>query len=672
MSFNTALSGLKAADADLRVTGNNIANASTTGFKESRAEFGDVYAVSVLGSGSNAIGSGVLLANVAQQFSQGTITFTDRSLDLAVNGNGFFILSEGGSEGGQTGARSYTRAGQFGLDANGFIVANSGARLQGFGATDQGLVVAGVPQDIQIQTTTQDPSQTTGIDQSFNVNASASVLLERGNNTYSNSGAIGNAQTGLNNGYVPGTIDINGTPYTFTSGADATAESLAAELNSQSNVSATALTSVRFTLSSPAVEPFATTNGDILVNGVPIDSATSWDELANNITSNTNNDIVAVHQGGGIIDITHNDGDDITLDITSGGGAIEGSLQGMVFQGSTLVGPSGAPVVLTDAGNLQGVVGGELIITLNDTTTLDNPGGVGNNLFTIPVPTIPFINNEFEPSDQTTFNHSTSMTTYDSLGNPHIMSQYFVKEPAVSDSGVAQPNTWTMYIQIDGENVGDPLPNDPLAIPTEAAFSLNFNDDGTLNPSATDQIVITNWIPLDENGDWNGALQPSNVAPGVDPLPLPDPPTSSNFVVDIDGSTQFGTDFAITNLTQDGFAAGQLTRIEISDTGIVQARFTNGQTQVLGQVILASFTNQQGLTPLGDTAWAESFESGGPIVGLAQTGNLGAVQSGALEDSNVDLSAELVNLIIAQRNYQANAKTIETANAVTQTIINLR
>ncbi len=663
MSFNTALSGLKAADADLRVTGNNIANASTTGFKESRAEFGDVYAVSVLGSGSNAIGSGVLLANVAQQFSQGTITFTDRSLDLAVNGNGFFILSEGASEGGQTGARSYTRAGAFGLDANGFIVANNGARLQGFGATDQGLVIQGVPQDIQIQTTTQEPSQTTAIDQSFNVNASASVLLERGNTTFSNNPVtIGIARFGLDNGYNPGTIDIDGLPYTFSSGANATAEAMAAELNGQNNMSATAVTSAQFVLTSA----LPTGNGDILVNGVPINAAITFDELANNITANTSNDIIAENVAG-VITITHNDGADISIDISSNL-ATTGRLQGMVFQGSSTANINGPDIVLSSV-NPRAVVGGELLITLNDTTTLDSPTG---NIFTAPIPTTPFINNEFDPTDQETFNHSTSMTTYDSLGNPHITTQYFVKEPPVSDSGVAQPNTWTLYVQIDGENVGDPLPNDPTLAPTEARFNMTFNDDGSLNESATDDVVITNWTPLDENGNWNGALRPENASPGVDLLPLPDPPTSSNFFVDVSGSTQFGTDFAVTNLSQDGFAAGQLTRIEISDTGIVQARFTNGQTQVLGQVILASFTNQQGLSPLGDTAWAESFESGGPIVGLAQTGNLGAVQSGALEDSNVDLSAELVNLIIAQRNYQANAKTIETANAVTQTIINLR
>ncbi len=142
MTFNSALSGLNAAANDLRVTGQNIANASTIGFKRSRAEFGDVYASTLLGSGTNLIGSGVKLANVAQQFEQGTITFTNNSLDLAIDGNGFFILAQGGS-------RIYSRAGQFGIDKDGFVVNNSQAKVQGFSVSDTGQV-GGVLGDLRV------------------------------------------------------------------------------------------------------------------------------------------------------------------------------------------------------------------------------------------------------------------------------------------------------------------------------------------------------------------------------------------------------------------------------------------------------------------------------------------------------------------------------------------
>jgi flagellar hook protein FlgE len=138
------------------------------------------------------------------------------------------------------------------------------------------------------------------------------------------------------------------------------------------------------------------------------------------------------------------------------------------------------------------------------------------------------------------------------------------------------------------------------------------------------------------------------------------------------GTTQFASSFAVTAVVQDGFTTGELAGLSIDDEGLLVARYTNGQTRTQGQVVLANFANQQGLTPLGDTAWAQSSASGEPVVGAPQSGTLGAIQSGALEQSNVDLSEQLINLIIAQRNYQANAKTIQTEDAVTQTIINLR
>src|SRR5690554_6794177 len=126
MSSKIGLSGILAASSDLNTTGNNIANLSIVGFKAARAEFGDVYAAAILGTGSNAQGSGVVLNNVAQIFTQDNINYTENSLDLAINGNGFFVTSKNG-------ALSYTRAGYFGTDREGFIVNNQGERLQGYG-----------------------------------------------------------------------------------------------------------------------------------------------------------------------------------------------------------------------------------------------------------------------------------------------------------------------------------------------------------------------------------------------------------------------------------------------------------------------------------------------------------------------------------------------------------
>ena len=137
-------------------------------------------------------------------------------------------------------------------------------------------------------------------------------------------------------------------------------------------------------------------------------------------------------------------------------------------------------------------------------------------------------------------------------------------------------------------------------------------------------------------------------------------------------TTQFGGNFGVNSLSQDGYATGQLSGVDIASTGIILARYTNGQSKTLGQVALANFSSPQGLRQLGDTSWAESSESGVPLVGQPGSASLGSIQSGALEASNVDLTAQLVNMITAQRNFQANSQVIKTQDAITQTIINIR
>ena len=429
MAFNTALSGIQAASSALNVTGNNIANTSTTGFKASTTEFADVYASSVLGGGSNSVGSGVTLADVEQDFSQGNITFTNNALDMAINGNGFFIVSDQGET-------LYTRAGLFGVDADGFVVNNTGANLQGFAASSTGTI-SGQLGNLQVTTDNLPPIQTTGVSALLNLDARETQPL------------------------------------------------------------------------------------------VPV----------------------------------------------------------------------------------------------------------------------------FDAADQDSYNHATSLTVFDSQGNSHIMSAYFVKEAPV--------NEWTMILEIDGQNVGQP-------VPSVASYTLTFNPDGSLNSTVPDPILVDGWEPLDANGVRNGA---AGSAAGALPT---DPPTTSNFVFDLMGTTQFGSDFAVNDINQNGFATGLLAGVDISSEGFLFARYTNGQTRVLGQVGLANFRNVEALSPQGDTGWAETFDSGNPIVGTPGTSSLGVVQSGALEDSNVDLSEELVDLIISQRNYQANARSIETESAVTQALLQIR
>ncbi|HIP53369.1 MAG TPA: flagellar hook protein FlgE, partial [Chromatiales bacterium] len=244
----------------------------------------------------------------------------------------------------------------------------------------------------------------------------------------------------------------------------------------------------------------------------------------------------------------------------------------------------------------------------------------------------------FDPTNATTYNHSSSTTVYDTLGEAHTMTMYYRR--------TANAGEWTAYTYIDGNQV---TANSPATI--------NFDSNGGLQTSsgsidASGRMTIA-YDPLGTGSLANGA-------------------SAMNIEFDYNLTTQFGSDFAVNDLTQNGYTAGRLSGIDIDNTGVVFARFTNGQSQALGKIALARFNNDQGLRQLGDTRWAETFTSGDVQLGEAGTSSFGLLQSGALENSNVDIAEQLVGLITAQRNYQANAQVITTADAITQTIINIR
>lgn len=655
MTFNTAVSGLKAADIDLSVIGNNIANGSTTAFKNSRAIFADVYATSNLGS--DEVGSGVSLLQVAQQFNQGNIAFTNSPLDMAVNGSGFFVLDNDG-------AAEYTRAGVFGLDQSGRVVNPEGKALQGFSANETGAISGNIG-ELTISTDNLSPRRSVEVDALLNLDATQSDPRETGTTVNTLGASIGVAQAGATNGYPSETLTVTLTDSStrqLTTTANDSASTIASNLNILPEVSATASSTA--TLSGIG-DAGGATPLTITLNNVTIATSTGAGSITpqtiavaiNNLTSTTLRGITASFDNvAGTVTVNSNNGDDLSFGINATADA-----------GDTLTvtGPTGAGVAL--AGNGVGTqvatVGGTVSVTLEDSAEIASTGValLGTN-----VVATPFLNNSFSPTDQDTYNHSTSVTIFDSLGSPHTLSMYFVKSSA--------QNQWDMHVLIDGLNVGDP--NTALAppldqAPTQTLYNLVFNENGTLDTSASDDVEITFWNPVDADGNDNGALQGQTVANGAT-FPITDITTNSNFVIDLSGTTQFGSDFSVNDMAQDGYATGRLSGIEITGDGVIFARYSNGQSRPLGQLALANFRNEQGLQAVGSTTWVESFSSGNPVVGLPGTAALGVVQSGALEESNVELSEELVNLIEAQRNFQANAKTIQTADAVTQAIINIR
>ena len=438
MSFNTALSGIQAASSALDVTGNNIANSSTVGFKRSRAEFADVYNYNAFGgTSSTSVGGGVSLSRVSQSFAAGNIYGTNNTLDLAINGSGFFIMDN-------QGAKSYTRAGQFGLSNQNYIVNAQNERLTGLLADGNGNIT-GVSGDLKINTA--------------NIKPKASTIVNAGLN--------------LNSSSTPPLVD--------------------------------------------------------------------W---------------------------------------------------------------AGGPTPVSD-----------------------------------------------------TYTNTTSSTIYDSLGNSHVLSMYFIMANSAAAGGVSDAssppgatNQWYVAFQIDNQDV----PPIAGAQNTNNLFRANFNPDGTFAgvQDTNNNPLAGNLIPLSK------ALNN-----GANPLSLN---------IDLSNTTQFASNFAVLSTFTDGYTTGSLAGLDIDDTGVIFGTYTNGQAMTLGKIQLANFADPESLQNIGNTSWAETSGSGQPLISTAGSGGLGAINSGNLEDSNVDLTGELVNLISEQRNFQANAQTIRTSDAITQTIINIR
>ena len=232
----------------------------------------------------------------------------------------------------------------------------------------------------------------------------------------------------------------------------------------------------------------------------------------------------------------------------------------------------------------------------------------------------------FDPADAGTYSHSTAMTVYDSLGAAHTATVYLSK--------TATDNTWEKRLYVDGNAVG-------------TVQTLEYSANGTLVTPAAGELTYPAYTPTT----------------GAAPITL---------TYDVGSSTQYGNAFSVSAVNQDGYTTGRLVGVETDADGVVQARFTNGRSVALGQIAIAQFASVDGLQTLGDTAWGETFASGSALLSAAGTGGMGSIQSGALEGSNVDVTQQLVNMITAQRNFQANAKMISTADALSQTIINIR
>jgi len=420
MAFNTGLSGLRAASVDLDVTGNNIANASTTGFKGSKAQFGDLYASGFLSAGTNPIGDGVRVQDVKQSFGQGNISFTDNGLDMAISGDGFFILNNGGEI-------RYSRAGQFGIDKEGYVTNNQNMRVQGYTADDDGNL-SGIRGDLQIQTDNLAPRRTTNLDTDLNLDSRQSVLETRVRDIgpLSVTSIQGNS---FDVQYTDGSPDLN-----VAIDPAATARQAATTISDAPGLSASATTTATANGITDAFITSANTTGNFTfslnINSAPLaldtNNITSLQDLVDSINNSSETAISAsvVDDGTGtdVLRVIHNQGE--TLDYSFG-------------DGTTTTNP--APVL------------GEVNVTADRVVAaIDDPA---DGAFETAFNASPIrITNEFNPLDQRTYNHATSTTVYDSLGNSHELTQFFVKNPSPGNGvGISE---WSVYAQIDGEMVG--------------------------------------------------------------------------------------------------------------------------------------------------------------------------------------------------------------------------
>jgi len=257
----------------------------------------------------------------------------------------------------------------------------------------------------------------------------------------------------------------------------------------------------------------------------------------------------------------------------------------------------------------------------------------GSVILNLPANTTPPTVAPFDPTNSLTYNQSTSTTVYDSLGNAYPATMYFSAVAPAAGPPVIPANTWSVNMTVNGVSAGP-------------AQNLTFSSTGAVVAPVGGGLNFNGFTPTD------GAL----------PMTL-----AFNF----GKTTQYGGQFGVTSITQNGYATGQLSTVAIDPTGIVSAVYTNGRSTELGQLALANFPNPQGLKQLGDTNWSETFTSGTVVQGVAGSAGFGSIQSGALESSNVDLTTQLVDMITAQRAFQANAQVITTANQESQTIINI-
>ncbi|MEJ2635708.1 MAG: flagellar hook-basal body complex protein [Calditrichia bacterium] len=692
-SLYAGVSGLRNHQVMMDVIGNNLSNANTIGFKAGRVSFSETFAQTLRGTtqplanvgGTNPmqVGLGMSLSTIDTLFGQGNIETTGQTTDLAIQGDGFFVVRDGN-------IRHYTRAGNFQFDANGaLIMPGSGVKVQGYLANSEGVIEAGSRlTDIVLPFGKKQPARaTSSITLAGNLDASA---LPQGNilktdSVYAvemgDSDINGLLATGMANnkitGMIPNSTEIGITVNDGTgdvtrnykyvaedngvvgNGAFHTLQDLIDEINSDfagSNltVSFSGGGALQFTNGSAGnIDVTLTSNNPILQNalhGGTDTLAAGTSHLTDEFSHKAQADDLLVNlrdENGQSLGLNANDA--ITINGLKGGDAITpyaftvtgtSTYQDFASQIEAsfgLTNSDGVEIDSNDGGLRIHADGGEIYELSALDIRAEDGAGVARTTFNGIFDSTPGHYSELQKAEDV--KQSSSITAYDSLGNPIDLTLIYTKD-------VTQPNRWIWEAQVP----------EPASVTGGRTGFVEFNDDGSLREFSFD--------------DGSSSLQV-------------DPGTGGNSVVSIeinpgeyggfDGVTQLsGANTSVFVTSQDGYGMGTLEQISIDQTGRITGGFTNGVVQVLGQLALASFNNPGGLMRTEDNLFALSGNSGDPIISTAGEGINASIIAGALEQSNVDMAEEFTKMIVAQRGFQANARIITTSDEMLSEVTNLK
>lgn len=570
------VSGLNANGTALSVIGNNIANMQTVGFKSSKATFADLISSSISGgSGSVQTGIGVALTSVQGNFSQGSLATSANVLDLAIDGNGFFVVKDA------QGGTFYSRAGAFRLDKNNNVVDPSGFQLQGFLADTTGTITGSIG-NVSLPSSTAAPKATGLAFLAANLNSATAVTGVQGN-------VVGSAAATIAVPTAAGNLsfDIN------LNGDGAQTVTVAAGIATNAALATAVQNAVRALTPADPFRTAAYTGFTASVNASGVFTFTSG--LAGATANST--------ASTGVVAITANGAD-------------------------------------TLAANLNMLAGTS---TTGTNFTLSDPTGSSN--------------------------FSTSMTVYDSLGNSHLLTTYFTNVGSNSWNYNVTANTNDVVTaNYHAANI-----DATLGIVRVGAGTLTFGTDGTLDresvalrfdtgTAAGAAGTVPGQLLIDFNGATADQLVTYNFGSSV----------TTEGGNGLDGTTQFGSQSAVVQLTQDGYSAGSLQAFSVDGNGVINGRFSNGQLRALAQVVLARFPDALGLTRTGNNTFAESGGSGQPVTGVPESAGLGKLKSNTLELSNVDLGESFIDMIAAQRGFQANSRVITTSDEILQELVNLK